>query len=475
MALGTGIGQARGLLRRDSGDYWIKRIAADMQAANAERAKQKAKQQEELATAMDFKIDYGKYLPAWGREVANVYADFINDVATMRQQNPNVSALGLQARAQEAKRRIGELDAQNEMAKKYLQEKDIMRNEQFDKALVSFDSTFETLNKASNAGMYHVSPRGGFNYRQIPSKEIPIEWGQPMQESLPVTRGGYREITMEFPGGYESYVTEQKKKDPIFRSQVMFNLSEKDKGFMQADNETDLQYAERMDPIVDEEIKNLVKANRPPDYLKYETVAAGGGGGKDTRQDSAVEDITLKVPNEKGVMTEVKRKTKAVKAPGTVNVNNSGNMYSADTNQKLPAGANINFKPTSVDIAYTDGSWKMYAKGVVTKSADSDGSDKESIAKFLPNLKPADQKKWANTYEIMVPLEGTGVKSYLETHNLMNNFYKAYEDLKSKTGTKTTPKSTGSIKVQMENGSVGEIPSDQWPAFKKKYPKAKQI
>lgn len=456
MALGTGIGQARALLRRGGEDWWMKRLAADMQAAKIEKAKQKAKQQEELTSVLDFKIDYGKYLPAWGREVAGVYADFINDVATMRQQDPNISPLSVQVRAQEAKRRIGELEAQNEMAKKYLQEKDIMRNEQFDKALVSFESTFESLNKMSNTGMYNVSPNGGFNYRQIPSKEIPIEWGQPMQESLPITKGGYRQITMEFPGGYESYITEKKKKDPIFRNQVMFILSERDKGLQQADNETDLAYAERMDKIVDQEIENIVKANRPPDYLKFETIASSGGGGSGREKTNIpMGKIDVAYPYNGKTVNDT-WDGKNVNVTRAINISNSGQAFSVDKNEYLPKNLVFNFKPqAAVIVRLKGGEYKKYAWGVVTKNAD--GTGEARISDFLPaNSSIKDKEKWSNTYNILIPYDNTGVSGLIEEKNSMQDFYQTYDNM---TKGKGTPAPKGGTYTKAQEQGIQNVMS----------------
>lgn len=455
MALGTGIGQARALLREGGEDYWMKRLASEAQAAKIEKAKQKAKQQEELATTLDFKIDYGKYLPAWGKEVAGVYANFINDYATMRQQDPNVSPLAVQVKAQEAKRRIAELEVQNEMAKKYLAEKDIKRNEQFDKALVSFDSNFETLNQLSNRGMYHVSPQGSFNYREIPSKEIKIDWGTPMEESMPVSKGGFNEIKMDFPAQYESFMIEQKKNDPIFRNQIMYELSEQNKDYEQKDNETDFQYSERMDDIVNMEIENRVRANRPPGFLKFETRATGGGGGGGAKkQNYPVTQTPVSVfrPERGGVADNpVVWDEKVTPVKSSINVISNGKFVALDErkNEWLPKGLTFNFRPQKTVITPVQGKNKMYVQGIVTQNVGEDATGID-LYSLLGENAPGTKEKWQNTYTVMVPYEGA-VKTLIEGNNDMTDIIKVFESKTKKGGGYSSAQETGIQNVMKAN------------------------
>jgi len=442
MALGTGIGQARALLRRGGEDWWMKRLAADMQAAKIEKAKQKAKQQEELTSILDFKIDYGKYLPAWGREVAGVYADFINDVATMRQQDPNISPLSVQVRAQEAKRRIGELEAQNNMARKYLEDKDIMRNEAFDKELVSFDSTFETLNQVSNPGFYHVSPRGGFNYRQVPAKQRTFDWGAKVSEGKPTVEGGLYKIEMQYAGGKEDQMVADGLNDPIYRLQTAWNLSESNKDYQMKDGETDFEYMERIAPVVDVDIANVVRSQAEGAVYKYENIPSrgGSGGGGAKKQNYAVSDesVGYYVPG-KGLVNDT-WKAKPTPAKQSIPLRSDGSFMVLDQNKNeyIKRGTAVNFRPLRTVIMNVKGKgYQMYVEGMLTKDVGEDAQASDLME--ILGAQGTDQQtaeKYKNVYNILVPYQGS-VKSIIDGNNDMTDILGLYDGMKGKASAST--------------------------------------
>jgi NACalpha-BTF3-like transcription factor len=428
MGLATGIGQARALLRKGGEDWWMKRLAADMQAAKIEKAKQKAKQQEELASILDFKIDYGKYLPAWGREVAGVYADFINDVATMRQQDPNISPLSVQVRAQEAKRRIGELEAQNNMAKTYLQDKNIMRNEAFDKELVSFDSTFETLNQVSNPGFYHVSPRGSFNYRQVPIQKPEFDWGAKVSETMPTVEGGFYMTKMEYPGGKEEQMVAKGLNDPLFRLQTAFELSEANKDYQMKDGQTDVEYMESISDPIDSEIKNQVLSQKTGEVVKFDRIPTGGGGGGGgvKKKNFGLQDGEMIGRSAStGKRMTFKTKEGSLYSPQVITLESDGNYIDYQNFTRIPNSYNgksisFSFKPDKIIIYNDRGKLTKYVRGNIVKS---EAGDVSPIWEALGLQAPDANESWTNTKNILVPYdEVSGLVEYYNDMTPVNEY-----------------------------------------------------
>jgi hypothetical protein len=102
---------------------------------------------------------------------------------------------------------------------------------------------------------------------------------------------------------------------------------------------------------------------------------------------------------------------------------------------KTETGENVvfYFRPTTVEILpVTEGgvqTYKAYARGIITMNQQSE--DGTTLAEYLGIPQTSKDWKWANTRDVFVPLEDTGIKGLIDGKNVMTNFYNKLDELNS--------------------------------------------
>lgn len=467
MAAASSIGEAISLQRRDTGDYWLRRLAEDMKLAKAAEEKKKEKEAEELATLMDFKIDYSKYLPAYAKKITEEYAGMINNIAKLRQDDPNVSHYALKREVLNAKDKMNSYVIGNQMAMDYLKNDKIEKNNDFSFALTSGDSTLESLSQMSNPGFYVISPTGSFNYRNVPSNVYDIKWGdqtikKPTGKTQTVEGTKLIEIESDFDPATIGAIQQEAKDNPVLRMQTLFKLSERNPKYRQniAQGEDDVAYAQRMLPEIDKEIDAMILKQRPGkklDLIKAFQSDGGGGGDKVSPQLYQIKEDMI--DKNTGEVYSTTKWESTVSTPFAITLNSNGAFYDKSNNRWIPSEiggkiATFNFRPTQVQIVWTrdpkdpenpkKGSWKKYAVGGIYKGVDANSSS-VSLGELLGESVPSNEREtWNKTYTVAVPLEYTGVMGLIkrDKKNDLSLFNKKYEEL-TKGGAKAPAKGGG--------------------------------
>lgn len=168
------IGEAVALstkLPSDQGRAFSSIIQRNQDQSYRQRA---AQQQKELATLDDFKIDYTKWLPAWGKEAAVIQKDLVNKFHQYQQENPRTAANRLELDKIDANRKLGDLWAGNQNAKdQYLK---LQANPKFyyesevgnaiTDPKLSMSEVYGKVSKYSDKGI-QMTPEGGFSFMAV--------------------------------------------------------------------------------------------------------------------------------------------------------------------------------------------------------------------------------------------------------------------------------------------------------------------
>lgn len=436
MAAASSIGEAIALQRRDSGDYWLRRLAEDMRLAKAAEEKKKEKEEEELASLMDFKIDYSKYLPAYAKKITSEYASMINNIAKLRQDDPNVSHYALKREVLNAKDKMNSYVIGNQMAMDYLKNDKIKKDNDFSFALTSGDSTLESLSQMSNPGFYVISPTGSFNYRNVPNEAYDAKWGNPNIEkptgnTQMVAGTKFIEFQEDFDPITVSAVKQRGKDDPVLRMQMLFDLSRTNPEYKQKieQGENDVAYAQRMAEPLDLAIDAYLEKQKPGGKIKYERgYQTEDGGGKKLYDAEMTTNETLFAPvvGGGGKKANVPIAAKPVKVTNAINLTSNGQFRLVDNfSETIPKEydrktLSFNFRPNKIVSINVNGVKKLYAQGSILAPDSEEATDFISILnKGLPpdqQIKVTEKTKWATAQNILVPYSGS-VKSLIKAEN----------------------------------------------------------
>lgn len=476
MAAASSIGEAISLQRRDTGDYWLRRLAEDMRLAKAAEEKKKEKEEEELASLMDFKIDYSKYLPAYAKKITGEYANMINNIAKLRQDDPNVSHYALKREVLNAKDKMNSYVIGNQMAMDYLKNDKIKKDNDFSFALTSGDSTLESLSQMSNPGFYVISPTGSFNYRNVPNEAYDAKWGNPNIEkptgnTQMVAGTKFIEFQEDFDPITVSAVKQRGKDDPVLRMQTLFDLSRANSEYRQKidQGENDVAYAQRMAEPLDLAIDAYLEKQKPGGKIKYERGYQTEGGGDKDKVESQLYKVTEDmIDKNTGEVYSTTKWESTVSTPFAITLNSNGAFYDKSNNRWIPSEiggriATFNFRPTQVQIVWTrdpkdpnnpnKGSWKKYAVGSIYRGVDANSSA-VSLGELLGEEVPANERQtWNKTYTVAVPLEDTGVMGLIkrDKKNDLTLFNRKYEEL-TKGGAAAPAKGGGGYTPAQEQG-----------------------
>lgn len=463
MAIGSNIAESIALQRPNRNDYWMRRLADDMRLAKEAEKKRKQQEADQLATLMDFKIDYSKYLPAWGKKITEIYAGMINNVAKMRQGDPNVSFYALKNEVERAKQEMANYEVGNKQAMDYIARKDIMKNPDYVRAMLATESTLESLSEASNAGFYMTSPTGSFFYREVSNEAPKIEWGEYDRKAPAYDEKGnarfydtkgqrYNVIVKDFSPEKEAAVVNQQLLNPVYRMQTLFNLSSADKRFQQdiSSGMTDYDYAAAFSDDIDKKIAEDVKSLKPGPAEDIDPLPVGGSGRGDGGPQKYNYELTPSTHRWAKSGVTIDTWTKSVGTINGMKLTSNGKFLTSDgepipnANPKDNKNISFYFKPTTVEILLVKTrsnpdrfEYKPYARGIITMNEQADQG--MALADWLgidDTEKPAFLSKhsWASTKDIFVPLEGTGIKGLIEGKNVMNDFYNKLDELNNRSG-----------------------------------------
>ena len=397
MALGTNVAESIALQRPNRNDYWMRRLADDMRLAKEAEKKRKQQEADQLATLMDFKIDYSKYLPAWGKKITEIYAGMVNNVAKMRQGDPNVSYFALKNEVERAKQEMANYQVGNKQAMDYIARQDIMKNPDYVRAMQDTESTLESLAEQSNAGFYMTSPTGSFFYREVSNKQPEIKWGDYDREMPKYDDNGkaefydtkgqrYNKLVQDFSAEKEQAVINQNQMNPLYRMQTLFNLSVADKKYQQdvSNGMTDADYSAAFVDDIDNAIKQDVLKVKPGPAEKLDPLPTGGRGGGGSGEKKYNYDVTPSTHRWAKSKTTIKTWVKPVGTINGIKLTSNGSFLTNDgfyiPEENPDDGKNISFyfKPTTVEILLVktdsnpDGEYKPYARGIITMNEQSD-------------------------------------------------------------------------------------------------------
>lgn len=462
MALGTNVAESIALQRPNRNDYWMRRLADDMRLAKETEKKRKQQEADQLATLMDFKIDYSKYLPAWGKKITEIYSGMINNVAKMRQGDPNVSYYALKNEVERAKQEMANYQVGNDQAMKYIERNDIMKDADYVRAMLSTESTLESLNEMSNAGFYVTSPTGSFFYREVSNKPVDIKWGDPNREMPAYDANGkvrvydtkdqrYNVLIADYSPEKISAVVNEAQLNPLYRLQTLFDLSRKDKKYQQdiSMGQTDSEYAAKWTDDIDGSIEQNTVSTVPPPIEKLDALPVGGGGrgdgGGERKRNAPLTKSTHRWAGLKtGTPTVVDTWVKSVYTMNGIKLTSNDDFLTTDgkrigrENPKDGKNISFYFRPTTVEILPVTEkgvqTYKPYVRGIITMNQQSEDGSK--LAEWMgiteQDIASNPQKySWTNTQDIFVPLENSGVKGLIDYSNVMNDFYNKLDELNS--------------------------------------------
>ena len=439
MSYATNIGKAISLQTPDRGDYWLRKAAQDLALEKQAKAKAKAAQDEKLADIYDIDLK-GGYLPAWGKAVKGLYANYVNAVSELRAQDPNVSYAQLIALKNETKSRIEDLKLQNDGVVKYIQNPEYIKDEKWVNAAQTSDD-FNEIAKFNNPTFYAVVPETGFTFLnpvKYKTYDIRQKFGTPGGEYFQQmeTRGSdrVRQYSMDFPQGTWEAISSELKSDPEYYDNVLFELTLNDVSLRKSPTETMNDYVLRVQPFVEQEIDKRTQEAQPKALPKEEPVAKGTSvriGDKDDRVSYApIKDKINAIQGSTGVFGPVEVDSVPVysEKPSTLVVTSDGSFIDYNNWKKIPARSEVGsisfgFKPNKMVVIKEGDVWRRYVLGDVTEP----GSDDVSPLYEVLGLPKPTSTSWKTTKSVWVPYEK--VSNWLEeTNNLdaINTLYYSY-------------------------------------------------
>ena len=126
------------------------------------------KKEADAVSSLDFKIDYKKLLPLYGKAISEIAAQPLNKYAQYKREDPRTALNRVQEDFYIAQQEIGRLTRDNEAAKNYVsQEAGFAKNPDLVNAFISTDSDFDTISKYNNGDFLNIGKRGEFAFRPI--------------------------------------------------------------------------------------------------------------------------------------------------------------------------------------------------------------------------------------------------------------------------------------------------------------------
>lgn len=426
MSYATNVGKAIALQTPDRGDYWLRQTAQDLKLQKQAEAKAKADQADKLATIYDIDLK-GGYLPAWSKAVRSEYAKFVNQVADLRAQDPNVSYAQLIMLKNDTKARIADLKEQNDAVVSYIGNENLAKDKNWVSAAQTSDDFYE-IAKHNNPTYYNVVPETGYvflNPVKVVAKDIKYPEAKGEKYLTTIPRGGrkYNVYEMVFPDNIQETISVDLKNDPQYYDYTMWQLSQ-DPINRKSPNESLQDWYARLEDLTNAEIDRRVALARPKPFEKEEPLSEAKGGRSGKKKNNANTQVSTYISRfEGGGVRKGRVKTieKPVKVTNSINITSDGYFRTVEDFEPIGPldenGKNIsfNFKPNKVVVMNVNGELKRYAVGPILESENGAVSPLYKVLK----IQPPKNKKWYTTQNIFVPYDN--VKALIENENDMGN------------------------------------------------------
>lgn len=454
MSYATNVGKAIALQTPDRGDYWLRQTAQDLKLQKQAEAKAKADQADKLATIYDIDLK-GGYLPAWSKAVRSEYAKFVNQVADLRAQDPNISYAQLIMLKNDTKARIEDLKEQNDVVVNYIGNENLAKDKDWVNAAQTSDDFYE-IAKYNNPTYYNVVPETGYTFLnpvKVVAKDIKYPTPQSEKYKNTIYRGGrgYDVYEYVFPDNIEQTISVDLKSNPEYFDYTMWELSQ-DPANRKLPTESLQDWYARVEPLTNTEIDRRVALARPKPGEKEERLpeAGDGGGGGPKKKNFAMMDGTMNARSAStGKLGKFKTKEKPVYVPNMITLESNGKYIDYTDFREIPEkfvdpvtgkerSITFGFKPDKVIVRNINGKLTKLVRGSLVKSDQGDASP---LYEFL-GLEAPTNDKWTGTRDILVPYDE--VKGLIEGYNDMSDVDQYIQQ--TQVGTSRASNSTLSIK-----------------------------
>lgn len=478
MAAGTSLGEGIGLQQgRNKSDYWIRRLADDQDRERQQKAKE-----EELIKQTDFKIDYGKYFPKYGRAIADEQRKFYAKVAQYRQQNNgNIPYSVAQQYALEAKEIIGGLEMSNANAKRYVEGTGFKKDAELARAFTSSEGSLADLKKYNRGNFIAIGDMGEFSYLTIPDTDVGVKYDEKDrvgEYTGKIKRQGNLEIhELKFATSPDEIKqkADQLMANKLFVDQVLFDNGAE---IAPQPGESEEDHRNRALAVVAREALNKATVYAPPSYMGHTraTPYRPPAGSTDKRVRPTISENTSATIVSKNATTTI---TKNGKAESTVpdkkdatitrpldaavseakgsTLSISSDMIDAQTNTALEGTGAFFFKPDRVVSVFRPRDKKYHAMVLGTAYTAEGGEAGFTYGE-------GGTKK---TFQIMTPL--STVASNIDAKYDLSEFNEKLTELNKKEY-KVKPVNKTTITFTI-NGVPYEGSQDQIDQYRKDNPK----
>jgi hypothetical protein len=127
------------------------------------------KQEADFVDALDFKVDYSKTLPAYGKAMTEAASGLLNKYNQYKKENPRTAKNRIQADAYATRMELGRLQRDNDANLAYInQPAGTLRNNEYIKTVTSMDSNLSDLAKYNDGRFLNVGQKGEFAFKPVP-------------------------------------------------------------------------------------------------------------------------------------------------------------------------------------------------------------------------------------------------------------------------------------------------------------------
>lgn len=450
--MATSLGEGIGLQSGHRNDYWMRRLADDQRIEDARNAQA----DRDLVKSTDFSFDAGKYLPYYANQRVQEQVKIMNDIAKMRQRG-RVSTGQMQQRILQSQGRIAEIEMSNEAAKRYVEDKTIIKDDRLVSAFMSNATTAEELAKYNRGKFLQIGPQGQFAYQGVKNTTVPVKFdtnldytkGVPTGQRKRVGDVDYQETTSTLnPNAFEREVA-QVATNEDFIAQTLYDAQGNsptpltDEEMVAVIGNRARSTVEKQTPKMSTEWKPHGVYHPPASQQKISSplIENGeatirkpvrGSDGKIQMKDGAAvfEDATMQIPLQQAVKVD---------RPQTIQVNTE--MIDAETNKRLTGSGTIDFRPSSIVVVPVKGKsgkteFKQYALGSVVRNVGGGEQDvtRGEMANLLGEKPGSDKAQNEKVFKIMVALDD--VRSMVSEKNDISAFDKRFTELGKPVSTK---------------------------------------
>lgn len=409
MADGTSLGWGIALGSRFKNDYSGNEVIED---AFRRKAAADAQKEKEAVSNLDFKIDYGKYLPVYGKLIANEQKAIYDKYAQYKQQDKTTAFNRILPDIAQARQKISAYELSNDAGKKYLAQdptKNVIESD-LANTLISHSTNPEDLVKYNRGKYIQIGPQGEFGFRPVPQYKMDTKYEDKdfdveTQDFYSIPVPGKRGVLRTRKPSEETILRKatERVSDPVFLESLYYSKPELEgdaKGTLDAAIELERKVVPI--PVQDRSVVDL------PNPSSAST--------KEKRKPAIVElDSTTFIDNEN--LSSGAKKTTGVKSAGRqyasydrmVNVPDAQvvtipvDSEMLKLNPQLKGEKSVSFKTNNIVRGSTGKKKDLFALGVTTLTVPGrPGSPTEAQSKTVEIIAPYNKVKGTieETYDL---------------------------------------------------------------------------